>query len=783
MMSPFKCIFVSFCVLVLVQFAHAQNPRSWTAHTSFREVTELSTADGGVIWVASTGGIFSYDPDGGEINRYTAAEGLYDVNVQALAWDTKRQLLWVGYVNGVFDRLDVSTGEVTSFFDIYRSERFPDKTINAMEVLGDSLLIATGFGLVVFDPVGNEVRDTYSRLGSITAATAVNDVIVNTVPGGEMGLWLGTDEGVAFAPLSGQSLQDPSSWTSERNVRSSTRVTNLVYQHDRLYVGTMFGLQRRTENVGYEHVGTNTRPILDLDKLDDQVLAVTQFRLRAYDINGVESIPVSGYEDLRSVEVDATGNVWLGDAGSGLNHYIRAGGATSLDPVSRDLYPAGPFDSPFGDLAISPDGDLWAAAQLGVPGSGFYRMRPGGDWTNFTGRFVEELSGRGSYWRVHVDGQGNAWAASRGAGLVQVSSEDVVTVYDQSNSTLLPAAGTQDYIIVGGVASEQDGTLWVTNTISPYPLHVRTVDGTWARLLPPQCSGISQTTALGDILVDSNGIKWIVLLDQGNLTITRGILVLDTNDTPGDGSDDVCTYYSEAGSNGVGFPGTQIYSLAEDLSGRIWVGTSGGPAYFRSTAFAANDPSIAAVWPIWQDRTLGSYVLNGLGVNDIAVDPSNRLWMATSEGAYLLSEGVGFELVDHYRADNSPLFSDVVITVAVEALTGRIFLGTDRGLVSLLGDAIQPAEEAQDLFVYPNPAEISGQTEAQIYIEGLVAETEISIVAVHGELIRRMQARGGRISWDGRDQNGQLVPSGMYLIVARGKNNEGVSYGKVAIIR
>ena len=249
-----------------------------------------------------------------------------------------------------------------------------------MEVLGDSLLIATGFGLVVFDPVDNEVRDTYSRLGTFTAATAVNDVAVNTIPSGERGLWLGTDAGVAFASLSGQSLQDPSSWTSERGFFPNTKVSHLVYQHDRLYVGTISGLGKRTANGGYERVGTNTRPILDLAILDDQVLAVTQFRLRAYDINGVESIPVSGYEDLRSVGVDASENVWLGDADSGLSHYMRAGSAASLDLVSRELYPAGPFDSPFGDLAISPDGNLWAAAQLGVPRSGFYRMKSGDDW-------------------------------------------------------------------------------------------------------------------------------------------------------------------------------------------------------------------------------------------------------------------------------------------------------------------------------------------------------------------------------------------------------------------
>lgn len=735
-----------------------------------------------MVWVASTGGIFGYDPASGELDRFTAADGLHDINVQAIAWDARRQLVWIGYADGVFDRLDVASGGITTFFDIYRSERFSSKMINQIRVLGDSLLIATGFGLVIFDPLRDEIRDTYSRFGDLTSATPVNDVIVAALPGGATGLWVGTDAGIAYAPLLGKSLQDPSSWTSESRISPNSKVTNLIYQHDRLYVGTPFGLGRRMPNGGYERVGGSNRPILDLDLLGDKVLAVTQFRLRAYDRKASESIPVSGYEDLRAVATDPTGTVWLGDASSGLSQYQQGAGSTSLDLVSRDIYPAGPFDSPFADLTTSSDGNLWAAAQLGIPQSGFYRMKPEGEWTNFTGRFVEQLKGRGSYWRVHVDAEGSTWAASRGAGLAKVSADEVVTIYDQSNSTLLPASGTQDYVIVGGVSSQEDGTLWVTNTISPYPLHVRLAEGDWVGLLPPKCTGASQTSALGEIFVDSNGIKWIILLDRGNLNITRGLLILDTNATPKDVSDDQCIYYSAPGSNGTGLPGSQIHSIAEDLTGRIWVGTSGGPAYFFTSTFVANDPSIQAVWPVWEDRSLGQFMLRGLSVNDIAVDPSNRLWMATTNGVYLLSENGGYSQVAHYRTDNSPLFSDMVMTVAVEQVSGRVFLGTDKGLVSLLSDAIQPSERAKDLLIYPNPVEITSDAAPQVYIEGLVAETEISIVAVHGELVRRMQARGGRGIWDARDQDGRLVPSGMYLIVALGQNGEGVAYGKVAII-
>lgn len=771
---------VLICLLLLTAQVDAQSLRSWSAHTSARLVTSLS-AGSSMVWVASTGGIFGYDPSTGQLSRFTAAEGLYDVNVRAIAWDSDRQVVWTGYTDGVFERLDLSTGEVVTFFDIFRSDRFPSKVINEMVIIGDSLLIATGFGLVVFDPSQNEVRDTYSRFGEITAATAVNDVAVIDAPDGTRHLWVGTDTGVASAPLSSRSLQDPSSWTSMTNVQPASKVTDLVYHHNRVYVGTPLGLGTRRSDGTFTRVGSSNRPIMDLDILDDKVIAVTQFRIRAYDPQGNETIPVDGFEDLQAVAVHQS-TVWLGDAQRGLNQYSKTDGSTSLTLVTSDLYPDGPFDSLFEDLVTGPDGSLWAAAQRGLARTGFYRRNSDGDWTNFTGRFVDALKDRGGYWRVHVDGQATAWAGSRGGGLAHVSSDDAVTVYDQSNSTLSPASGTQNYIIIGGIGSDEDGYLWVTNTISQYPLHVRDPEGNWTRLLPPLCQGAPQSTGLGDIIVDSNGIKWIILLEPGNLNLTRGILILDTSGTPEDQSDDVCRFYSSPGSNGTGLPGSQIQSITEDLSGRIWIGTNGGPAFFRTSTLVASDPGLEAVWPVWDDRTDGTYVLRGLSVNDIAADPSNRLWMATPDGLYLLSESDGYNLAAHYTSDNSPLFSNQVLTITVEETSGEVFIGTDKGLVSAYSDAVKSSEQVQDLFVYPNPVEIMSDQSPQVYIEGLVAETEISITSIHGELVRRMQARGGRGLWNGRDQMGNLVPSGMYLIVARGKNGEGIAYGKVAVI-
>lgn len=763
----------------VLQGVHAQSTRSWTAHTSAREVTSIS-AGLDMVWTASRGGIYGYTPSSGEISRYTAAEGMYDVNVRAIAWDSERRLVWVGYTDGVFERLDIDTDEIITFFDIFRSDRFPLKEINAMEVSGDSILIATGFGLVIFDPIRNEVRDTYSRFGQIPPATPVNDVILADVSGKGADMWIATDAGIASAPLSGSSLQDPANWISQNNISPSPTVTDIIYHHERLYIGTPLGLASQQPDGSFSRVGASNRPIMDLNILNDQVIAVFPFRLRSYNQQGTETVIASGFQDLRAVAVNGS-DVWLGDGLSGLNHYTTSSGNLPLTLVSAELYPDGPFDSPFGDLSSAMDGSLWATAQLGISQSGIYRMTSNGRWTNFTSRFNTEIE-KGSYWRVHVDNQGTAWAGSRGGGLAQITLDDVITTYDHENSILLPASGTQDFVIIGGISSSDDGILWLTNTNSPYPLHFITSDGSWGRLLSPQCPGAPQSNSFGDIFVDSNGIIWIILLESGNLNLTRGILILDTNDTLDDASDDLCTYYSTAGSNGSGLPGARIQSITEDLNGRIWIGTNGGPAFFRSSISAATDPTLEALWPVWGDRSDGTYVLRGLSVNDIAVDPSNRLWIATPDGVYLLSESDGFDLIAHFRSDNSPLLSDQVITITIDGSSGRVFMGTDKGLISALSDAVTPSEQTMDLFVYPNPVQISSSQDTQIYIDGLVTETEISITAIHGDLVRRMQARGGRGVWDGRNQDGELVSSGMYLIVARGKNGEGIAYGKVAVI-
>jgi hypothetical protein len=224
--------------------------------------------------------------------------------------------------------------------------------------------------------------------------------------------------------------------------------------------------------------------------------------------------------------------------------------------------------------------------------------------------------------------------------------------------------------------------------------------------------------------------------------------------------------------------------MVEDNDGLVWIGTDKGLAFMINFGIVARDPGAAPIWPQLADRTQGTFLLNGIKINDLAVDPANRLWVATDEGVSVVQEVEGgYELAETYTDRNSPLFSNVVVAIEIDPTTGRVYMATDQGLISVESDAIAAQEQVEDLKVYPNPVRIRDGIEPSIYVDGLVDETDLRVVTLDGELIARMETRGGRARWDGRDITGDFVSSGVYLVVAVGRDGQGAAYGKVAVIR
>ncbi len=774
------------CFLLLLLIAlPAQAQEDWTSHTSLRQVVDL-TASEDAIWTATSGGVFRYGVTSGEISRFTTTEGLFGLNIRAIEYDAVNQSVWVGYQDGILDRIDVATGTVRPFLDIQRASQFPMRDIRRMRITGDTLVVATGFGIVLFDVTAGEVLETYLGFGTGQSATAVNDFTITTIPDGVNRLWVATDEAVASAPLNLPNLQDPSVWTPETLGAGAPAILSIAGFGNTLYAGTESGVYARTAANAYTQMAVTTGQVSVLLPLADQLLGLETDRLLSIaSPDAARTVGSAGLRTLQNIVLGPDGNLWAGDNTEGLITMAPLTPTSSSITFARDpFFPSGPFDGQFTSLTFDRDNNLWLG---GIPGSdrGFYKFDTENNWTTYSKRFFPELVGKPtSFLTVHTDSQGNAWVGSVGGGVVQVDDEEQLTFYSAANSTLdeaVAAPGT-GFTIVRGISSEPDGTLWVANTGAARPLHARILDGSWTSFASVAGPAITYER----IFVDSFRQKWIVTVSLNNLQRREGLVVLNTGSSLEDTSDDAFRYFSESGSNGQGLPGTIINGIAEDKSGRVWLATDEGLAYFVNTGIIAQDPNAVAIWPLRAERQAGEsqFLFFGLKINDVAVDPANNLWVATDAGVWLVEEAeLGFRDIANFTAENSPLLSNVVLSVAVNEVTGEVFFSTDLGLISLQGDATAAVESQQDLFVYPNPAKIEGGRDPEIFIEGLLDETDVSILTAAGTLVTSIEARGGRIRWNGRDRNNQLVPSGMYIVVAVDQNGEGASYGKVAIIR
>ncbi len=763
----------------------AQN--EWTAHTPFRSVTALSASDI-AVWVSTTGGVFSYTPATGEINRFTTTNGLSGIDAQAIAYDPVRNCVWIGYVNGAIDQLKVETGAVETFLDIERADQFSSRSIHNMSVLGDTLYVATDFGLVLFDPEAQEVRDAFSNLGTLNPATPVRDVLVAARPDGQAGLWVATDNGVAHAPLASVNLREPAAWTVETDI-ASAQAQSLVWFNETIYVGTdtdVFVLQPDGTWSGLDLSNTGAAGLLTSE---DRLISLAPFALNVVDPDGrrrrVEVLFDDGalsveYNEPVALVKGPDGQIWLGDAAEGLIAFPEIPAEGREIRSAQAVVPAGPFLGLFTDLTFDAQGNLWVAGRRG-PGSGFYRF-DGQAWTTYSGRFVSELEGRDGYESIHVDAQGNVWAGSLGEGLAKVSPDGAIEVFDPSNSTLLPASAGSNFVVVRGVASEADGVVWVSNEFSPQPMNVRLPDGTWRALSALQGDGLpSAMSRYHRIHVDAANQKWVLPAREAG----QGLIVWDTGGTPTDRTDDRIKYLRGRGTGGRGLPDEGVTAWVQDRQGWVWIGTERGIAYYFFPQFVISDNpnEFEAQWPIGGAGENRSFLLRDLYVNDMAVDPADCKWIASRTGAWLIN-AEGTAVLEHFTTENSPLFSDNVIAVTVDDRTGYVYFATDKGMLSWQGDAIAPATGVQDLLVYPNPAVAqAGTALPPIFIEGLVAQTRIRIVAPDGTLVRRIEARGGRARWDGRDEAGRLVPSGIYLVLALGENDAGTARGKVAVVR
>ncbi|MEM0999744.1 MAG: two-component regulator propeller domain-containing protein [Bacteroidota bacterium] len=727
----------------------------WSAYVSHRNALEI-TKRNSIVYTITAGGLFAYDTENSTIKEFSTIEGLSDINPNTIFLDESSNLIFLGFTDGTINYLDEQEN-IFYISDIERTELFTNKKINRFASEGNLLYIATEFGIVVYDIARKETRVSVTKIGTSPSGSPVKDI---AIANGR--LWAAMENRSLWSiGLTENNISLPGVWRDEgfQNGLTGNDVSFVCNQAETLFckvADTIFmRLQGQNWTLApfpyrdYSYLNANSQGVFaNFGSLTDVLYA--DGTLLEIDNEGT----------LNSSYVDGA-DVYVGDRSVGLIGWNPGPGFEAIGPQGPKNNFVTDLAAGNGELYVAPRGILPPSARRfdksGIP----YFNLHGGGW-----RINDTRSGDLSADSVYQDfvracydkNTGTCYIGSWGEGIVELKDGKVVRTYTEENSGLNSGSPQN---LVGGLALDEFGNLWVGQRIAQIPINVKTPEGVWYEYTPPV-----SMTPFGMMIDDFNN-KWIISAGQG-------LVVFNDNFTLDDPTDD---RYKTITSNfgGGGLPNNSVTSVAQDLDQQIWIGTSEGITIIY-------DPSV--IWTTdFQDAACpiidGFCLLRDQRVNDIAVDGANRKWLATENGAYLVNED-GTQLLQHFTTANSPLFDNDIKAVAIDNTTGEVFFGTNKGTISYIGRSIDGRTDASELYAFPNP--VLDDFEGDVMIKGMRSFSKVKITTVDGRLVRELDSFGGEVPWDRKDTFGNAVRPGIYLVMVADDNGEGAGITKLAIV-
>lgn len=272
----------------------------------------------------------------------------------------------------------------------------------------------------------------------------------------------------------------------------------------------------------------------------------------------------------------------------------------------------------------------------------------------------------------------------------------------------------------------------------------------------------------------------LMVITSGNPE--TGIIIYDMNKTPSDKSDDkYLTFKTLIDTDGNSKSSGTTKSFVEDNDGKLWYVSSTGVYVLDNPRDGLN---ASARWrrpkvPRNDGTNFADYLLDGVVCVSISVDGQNRKWIATNgAGVYLVSPD-GTEIIANYNTTNSPLGTDAINNVYAVPGSNLVYIATNVGVYSFASDSSSPAEDYSEVYAYPNP--VRPDYSGWITINGLMDNSLVKIVDSGMNVVYQGTSKGGMMTWDGCNQSGSRVKSGVYYVMAS-QNSDGSASATVTKI-
>lgn len=714
-------------LLSLQSFAQDIAIGTWRTHNCYTRVVDV-TLGPGKVYGATPDALVIYDMSDHSLATATRLNGLTSAGLTSLAFDNTLNELLIGYDDGTVNILQGN--KVLSFTALRDANIASARTINRIKIHGNLAYLACPFGVMVLDPAKLEVRETYRDLGATGESLAVQDLDFK-----DDSIFLATSSGVLAGSLT-QNLLDYRNWKRYDAVAPTTVIANF---NNELYAGVDgSGLFRRINGAFAKQTVLSGDDFKQLTGTASVLLICSSSGLWRMDMSGNMTRILSEFvQRPQAAQLDDSGTVWAGDSIQGMSSWKGGSYAQYLPngPAAQTAAKLRYLDAGVCALPGRDDDTLEVAS---------YSTFDAGQWTahTTTARYLSDVALVGS----------KLYFAFYG-GLLEVNGSGSI-IFTDKNSPLQASIDDPSKVLVSSLAVD-GSNLWVANDESSSPLLRLAADGTWSAFSFP--SGVINPI---NLIIDQAHRVWMT-----NGSGTGGLLVFDP-------STNQSVLLSDEANHG-GLPSSLVYSLAEDLNGDIWIGTSDGVGYISNGADVTS--VVNAVRPIYQNH----YLLQGQKVNAIVVDGGNRKWIGTNEGLWLFGPD-GDNVLESFSTSNSPLPSNNIVTLALNSVTGELFIGTDRGLVSYRGSATDSAPAIDHVKIFPNP--VTANFNGQVGITGLSNGAVVKITDSRGHLIWQGYSNGGTAAWNVRDYAGNRPGTGVYLVFCSTADGSDRAVGKIAII-
>jgi len=730
----------------------------WINYTDMQNVTCIAMDRvAQVAYCGTTGGFYTVDLNNHLVlNKFTNVEGLINNTVTALAVDNLNKL-WIGSSDGSICIYDIANSTFRYIFDIKNSSE-NDKEIYSFVFYGNNIFVATGFGIIKISTITyNFVDAPYYQLGNFVIKTKVYDLTIqNNV------IYSATASGVAYANILNSNLNNPSSWTNYSVSPLSTNVKTIKAFSGKVFTGSDSGFAYFDGNgwISYPNVSFSSSPTRNIFPVGNRIYFISGKNVFSANI---DSLPIV----LPYYTTDSCTVVFSDNNQNPLVGVFEKGLYTSGIYVAPNCPNRNSFNSVIEDFR----GNIWGAS--GLNDGGFYKF-DGKTWTTYTHQYFPAL-GSSDNFRIMIPGPNSVWALNFGNGMVSITDTGI-TLYNSYNTNLPAIDGSQYFCVPSGGAYDNNGLFWTAfyRTNSSRSIYARTNEVNWKGFANP-------SSVLGawfeNIAIDNFNTVWATL---SQFSLIKGVYFFNDNNTPFDSTDDVSGRY-DVGA----FQVQNIYYTIVDKNNVVWIATNNG-------VFTIDNPLAAIQNPANPPAPQKVGIISGnLKVpftessKCIAVDVLNEKWIGTdNNGVFHLSDD-GSTLIEQFNVANSPILSNSISSIVVSSKTGRAYFGTLNGLSSVQTNAVQPLDKFDKIVCKPNPYIIPSVKNPTLTIDGLVESSIIKIITLNGEVVAEYTARQGKIDnqWNGTDKKGNLVPTGIYIVVAYNKDGSKVGTGKLAVIR